>query len=90
MEKDFRKEFLAQIIVIGENYFLTQKLDYEHIYFHFNVCIERRHLAATTQKGQGKLGSTSENQLGGLELRKSIDLAKRVHLNLAFPWRSQK
>jgi hypothetical protein len=67
VEMDSRKGFMEKLILKGENYYWTQKINYEHVSFHCSACFQIGNLVGNDPKGRGKLGRINENQPGGLE-----------------------
>jgi len=47
---DYNKGFLAEIIVTGESYSWSQKLDNENVFFHCRVCFETGHKTSQCPK----------------------------------------
>jgi hypothetical protein len=54
VEMDFSKGFPAEIILTGDNYSWTQKLDYEKIALRCRACFDTGHLAAQCPRGPKK------------------------------------
>jgi hypothetical protein len=58
VEMDFNKGFPAEIILLGENFSWTQKIDFENLCFRCRVCFETGHIARNCEKSSGKRRSS--------------------------------
>jgi hypothetical protein len=54
VEMEFNKGFLAEIILLGENVFWTQKIDFENLCFRCRVCFETGHITWNCEKSSRK------------------------------------